>query len=153
MAEHAELIENAFVSYLSGLSGWSSNLLILAGENNTDKNDARIVCYVDDLGEEYPAISSNRITDVTIELRTPFTKLTAQEKASGTQEPLDEHKANAAALRTAINDTGLPELLSNTTTFTCFGVVDRQPTRNQDPNYWSSGYKVRIYSAPQGWAT
>ena len=75
--EHPELIEAAFVAYLSGLSGWSSGLQIFPGQNNLDKTGARIVAFVDgDLGSEDPPLSGNRVGDAIIELRTPFSKAT-----------------------------------------------------------------------------
>lgn len=150
MSEHAELIENAFVNYLTTKGGWTSNLLLFAGENNVDKSDARIVAYVEgDLGQEDPPISGNRWADLIVELRTPFSKLTAKEKTNGTTDPLTQHKANAAALQTAMLSATLPEdLTAAQAGFTCFGLSERTPERKQDANYWSSSWKIKIYSCP-----
>jgi hypothetical protein len=146
--EHAEKIETAFVNYLTAQTSFSSGLLIYPGENNLDKTGSRIVAYVgNDLGNEEPPLSGNRTTAVTVELRTPYTKLTAAEAAAGTSQSLTEHKANAGALETALFSATLPEdLTAATTGFTCFGIADRQPERAQDGNFWQSAYKITIYS-------
>jgi hypothetical protein len=153
--EHIELIESAFVNYLAtqvnaGASVWTDGLLILPGENNVDKDAARIVAYVEgDLGEEDPPLTGNRWADVVIELRTPFSKLTKAKIEAGAASPLEAHKANADALQTALLSVTLPEQLSAAIDgFTCFGLGNRTPTREQAPNYWSSGWKIRIYSCP-----
>ena len=148
--EHPELIESAFVNYLTGKGGWSANLLLLAGENNADKSDARIVAFVEgDLGNEDPPISGNRWADVEVELRTPFSKLTAAQVAAGATDPLTQHKANAANLQTAMLSATLPEdLTASQAGFTCFGIAERTPIRKQDGNYWSSGWKIKVYSCP-----
>lgn len=140
--EHPELIENAFVNHLSSLNVWTAGLQILAGENNIDKSGARIVAVVDgDLGNEDPPLSGNRWADVLVELRTPFSK--------ATPSPLVAHQANAAALQTALTATGLPESLTAAQAgFTCFGLGERTPGREQKPEYWSSYWTIRIYSCP-----
>lgn len=148
--EHPELIETAFVNYLTGLSVWSAGLLIFPGENNLDKDDARIVAYIDgEMGDEDPPNSGNRWADVIIELRTPFGQLTAKEVAANVADPLAVHKANAAALATAIESNTLPDQLTAAVDgFTCFGLAQRTPTREERPEYWSSGWKVRLFSCP-----
>jgi hypothetical protein len=144
MAEHAELIENAFVNYLEPLAGWSAGLLIFPGENNLDKTGARIVAYVEgDLGEEDPPTSGNRWADVVVELRTPFQNKTPA------LNPQTQHSANAAILATAISSATLPDLLTAAiANFTCQGITERTPMRSQESNYWMSGWKVKIYSCP-----
>ena len=148
--EHPELIENAFVNYLTTKGGWTNNLLLLAGENNVDNSDARSVAYVEgDLGEEAPPLSGNRWADVVVELRTPYSKLTAAEKANGTTDPLPQHKANATNLQTVMLSQTLPEdLTAAQANFTCFGLSERTPMRKQDGNYWGTGWKMKIYSCP-----
>lgn len=161
MAEHAELIETSVVNYLLGLTSgdpaisvWSASLKttdgkshrIFAGENNLDKDGQRIVAFVEgDLGPEDPPCSGNRWADVVVELRTPFSTPT-----QGADTVLPSHKANAAALEAAILTSSLPELLTDSVVgFRCFGLDgNRQPMRHQDSNYWSSGYKFRLYSCP-----
>ena len=154
MAEHAELIENAFVNYLKTIGSFSADLLIFPGENNLDKNDARIVAYIEggDLGQEDPPLSGNHMTNVDVQLRTPFARLTAAEKAKGVQEPLDQHKANAAALSTAILSASLPDLLT-TAGFTCMGIFSRTPKREQQDNAWVSSWTIGIYSCPSALAS
>jgi hypothetical protein len=159
MAEHAELIETSLVNYLTPLTSgnpaasvWSASLQsgssfrIFAGENNEDKDGSCILVFVqDDLGPEDPPCSGNRWADVTIELRTSFNIPTETEAS-----PLVNHKLDAAALETAILADTLPDLLTASIDgFRCFGIDgDRKPYRNQDENYWASGYKLRIYSCP-----
>lgn len=150
--EHVKLIESAFVNYLNGIapSPWTVGLLIYPGENNLDKDGARIVAYVEgDLGEEDPPTSGNRWADVIVELRTPFSKLTPAQVQANAVDPLTTHEANAAALQTAMLSVTLPDQLTAAQSgFTCLGLSERQPSRKQDGNYWSSGWKIRIYSCP-----
>lgn len=153
MAEHAELIENAFVNYLKAINPYpfTADLLILAGENNTDKNDARIVAYVahDGVGQEDSPLSGNRQCECYIELRTPFSKLTQKEVDSGVLQPLAAHKANVDALQAALLSRTLPDdLTAAIAGFTCFGIIDRQQTREQKDNYWSSGWLIKMLSCP-----
>ena len=153
--EHKELIEGAFVNYLAALDVWteSLNVRIFAGQNNLDKDGARIVCYVDDVGQEDPPTSGNRTSDAFIELRTPFSKLTAKEKADGVVEPLIDHRSNAAALQSAILSITLPEDLSSAIAgFTCFGIIDRQPISEQQEGGWISKWKVNLHSCPTAFA-
>lgn len=148
--EHAFKIETAFANYLSGIIPSPFNgVQIFIGENNLDKTGARIVAYVPDgtLGEEDPPLSGNRYTDVTVDLRTPFSKLTPKQISDGVAEPLDTHRLNAAALEQALFSVTLPDqLTASADGFTCFGIVDRQPMRSDSENYWSSSYQIRIYS-------
>lgn len=162
--EHVELIEGAFVDYLffakngAGASVWPPGFdvaRIFPGQNNLDKDGQRIVAYVDgDLGEEDPPNSGNRWADVIVQLRTPFSKLTAEQKAKGSQEPLDLHKAVASALQVAIagdgTATGIDDvkLTSAIDGFTCFGFSNRSPFREQEDNAWVSGWKLRMISCP-----
>jgi hypothetical protein len=153
--EHSELIENAFVNYLTGLgppSPWSAGLLILPGENNLDKDGARIVAYVPrdgGMGEEDPPTSGNRWADPVIELRTPFFQRTPAQIKAGVPDPLAAHQANAAALQSAILSNQLPDLLTAAIEgFTCWGVAERQPMREQESHFWASGWRVRLLSCP-----
>lgn len=150
--EHSELIETAGVNYLAGLGAayWDDllanadgNLRIYPGESNLDMDGQTIVVYLDgDLGEEYPPCSGNRWADVIFRLKTPVIK-----KRDGLQ--LKSHQANADALQRAILDISLPLLLmAAVPNFTCFGLTDRTPFREQDATGWVSGFRVRIYSCP-----
>ncbi len=150
--EHAELIENAFVNYLTGLNTIiAGNPQILPGENNLDKTGARVVCYVPEegVGEEDPPLSGNRICEVVVELRTPFSKLTAKELATGVTQPLVSHKANADALQVAMLAVGLPDSLTAAIAgFSCWGIINRQQMRDQKENYWGSGWQIKLLSCP-----
>jgi hypothetical protein len=151
--EHAELIESAFVNYLSGIrpSPWSDGLLIFPGENNLDKSGARIVAYVpeDGVGEEDPPLSGNRICDVVIELRTPFSKLTAKDIAAKATQPLVVHQLNADALQAALLSTTLPDDISAAIPgLSVWGIIDRKQMREQKANYWGSGWTIKMLSCP-----
>lgn len=157
--EHAELIEGAFVNYLSDAANatWPASFdvgRIFPGENNLDKDGQRIVCYLEggDLGEEDPPLSGNRMTTVTVQLRTPFSKLTAAQKAAGQPEPLDGHKAVADALQSAITAANDENLTAAITGWTCFGLADCSPFREQEDNAWVSGWKLKIYSCPSSFS-
>ena len=149
--EHAQLIETSAVNYLAGLNTWTQPLLFLAGESNLDKAEARIVAYLPEgaFGEEDPPTSGNRWCDLTFELRTPFSKLTAAQVAAGAVDPLTQHQNNAAALAAAVLNVNLPDLLTAAVAgFTCFGLTERTPLRQQDAQFWMSGWKVRLLSCP-----
>jgi len=152
---HIELLENAFVNYLKSLNVWTAGLLILAGENNLDKDAARIVAYVDggELEDEEPPLSGNRPANVVVELRTPFSKLTAKEIAAGSTQPLLKHQANAAALQAAIlSDTLDDQLTAAIAGFTVMGIYNRSELYGQSENYWMGGWRVRLLSCPKAFA-
>jgi len=149
--EHATLIEAAFTNYLS--ASIPNTCQVFAGENNLDKSGQRIVSYVEELGEEVPPLSGNRETLVVVDLRTPFNKLTDAEVAAGNTQPLVSHQSIADDLQALILSTTLPDQLTAAILgFTCFGLVDRQPFREQNEKYWLSGWKVKIYSCPQAFS-
>ena len=152
---HIEKLENAFVNYLTGLTVWTDGLLVLAGENNVDKDASRIVAYVEggELEDEDPPLSGNRPASVVVELRTPFTKLTAKEIAAGTTQPLLQHQANAAALQTAISSATLDDQLTAAIAgFTVLGIHNRSEIYGQEENYWMGGWRVRLLSCPKSFA-
>ena len=144
--EHSTLIEAALVQYLqsilvAGVSPWIRPLDIYQGFNNLDKDNSRIVAYVDDLGNEDPPCSGNRWADVLVELRTPF--------FIGKVDMLAKHQANAGMLQSAILNTNLPDLLTSAIAgFTCFGITDRQNVGHEGENYWMSGWKITMLSCP-----
>lgn len=152
---HIELIENAFKNYLSSLDVWSDGLLIFAGENNLDKDAARIVAYVEggELEDEEPPLSGNRPAVVVVELRTPFSKLTAKEIAAGAIQPLAKHQANAGALQTAILSTTLDDQLTSAIAgFTVMGIYNRSEIYGQEENYWMGGWRIRLLSCSKSFA-
>lgn len=156
--EHSELVEGAFVNYLTLIvSGnppatvWPDGLNIYPGENNVDKDGQRIVCFIEggEMGEEDPPMSGNRWCDCTLQLRTPFSKLTKAQKEAGEDEVLDSHKAAANALQTAaLSETLELQLTAAIDDFRCFGVTSRTPIRDQQDNAWVSGWKIKLLSCP-----
>ena len=162
MAEHPELVENAFVAYLTAInpSPWNSDLSdgdhlrIYPGENDLDKSGSTISCFISgSMGEEDPPTSGNRWCEVHIELWTPVTQPSGPAEVdpnnANASKVLEIHKDNAAALQTAILDTALPDKLTSAISgFNCFGLSERTPIREQTENGWKSGYRVKIYSCP-----
>ncbi len=145
--EHPTLIEAAFVNLLS--ASIPNTCQVLAGEDNLDKTGQRIVAYVQDLGEEMPPLSGNHETIVVVDLRTPFSKLSPKDIAGGTTEPLVVHQTIADQLQGLILSTTLPDQLTAAIPgFACFGLIDRQPFREQNEKYWLSGWRIKIYSCP-----
>lgn len=167
MADHPELVETAFSEYLRSLTDWNDDLgngeelRIYPGESDRGLDGAAIACYIPDgqMGEEDPPCSGNRWCDIHIELTTPVTT-PADESGDTTVDPeaadspeisivLKNHKENADALQAAILDTNLPDLLSEAIDgFCCFGVVQRTPVVERTPEYWKSGWVVKLLSCP-----
>ena len=149
--EHPQLIESAFVAYLTvfqtgmpAASPWPAGMGIFPGENNLDKLGQRIVCYVEDgeLGEEEPPNSGNRWAEPIVELRTPFNL-----PVGTATSPLVSHQAVSDALQSAILSNTLPDQLNTAQPlFTVFGLTDRKPMREQGENYWLSAWRVRLLS-------
>lgn len=139
--EHAQLIEESFAAYLSGLTTWPNSMTsISAGESNVEKDGQNIVCWVDgEMDDEDPPTSGNRWCDIVVRLKTPV--------VNDGGVTLTNHQNAASALQAAILDTDLPMLVS-TDSFTCFGLTDRKPFREQDENAWVSGWKIHLYSCP-----
>jgi len=148
---HTELLENAFVNYLTTFSGWQAGLLIFPGENNIGKSGRRIVAYIPGgvMGDEDPPNSGNRWAEIEVELRTPFFRLTPSQIAAGTPDPLVTHQADAANLLSAITSSTLPDQLTAAQSgFTCFGLAERTPMEEQGDNFWISAWKIRLLSCP-----
>ncbi len=143
MSEHSEKIESAFVAVLEGET-WPADFdtaLILPGESDDDKDGQCVLCVADDSDQEDPPNSGNKWNTVRIELRTPIQKKTA------TVDELAAHKAAAAVLETiCLADDLHSQLSAAVSDFTVFGVMERLPLREQTPNFWSSGYTMRVYS-------
>ena len=159
MAEHPELIENSFVEYLKSIatSPWNDDLMdggelrIFPGESDTSLNGAFIRCYVPNgMGEEDPPLSGNRWAEVRVELLTPVSQpIDASGQGTYDSVVLENHKANAAALSSAILDNELPDLLTAAISgFCCFGISERQPIREQTESHWKSGYEVKLLTCP-----
>ena len=165
MADHASKLETSLVNYLLGIvsanppaPAWPATLAtsrgvlrIFAGENNVDKDGQRIVCAAEEFGQEDPPCSGNRWAFLNVELRTPFSI-----PSSGVDKAQPAHDAAATILESAILAM-IPDYHLSTTPngnnavagLTVFGTRgDRQPTRSQEENYWSSGYRFEILSCP-----
>ncbi len=143
MSEHAEKIESAFVAVLAGQT-WPADFdtdLILPGESDEDKTGQCVLCVADDADQEDPPNTGNKWNTVKIELRTPIKKKTAS------VDELARHKAAAAVLETiCLADDLATQLSAAVSDFTVFGVQERLPMREQTPNFWSTGYSLRVYS-------
>lgn len=148
--EHSQLIEQAFAAYLLAIAPppWNAllsngaGLRIYPGESNLSKDGQLIVCYIPDSdGEEEPPNSGNRWHECMVELHTPIKNDDGSQFAA--------HQANATALQAAILSTTLPDQLSAAIGgFTVFGINGRTTIKNEEPEYWKSGWKVRLYSCP-----
>lgn len=138
--EHAKLIESACTEYLSGLGIFDDAMLFLSGQDDAEKTGQRIVSYVTDLSEE-PPFSGNRFSEVTVELRTPI--------ATDGTDMLELHESEAAALEEAIMDDGLEASLSSADLLV-YSVIERNAFRNTDESGYSSGWRLRLYSARAG---
>lgn len=150
MPQATETIESALVSYLSGrsfpdsLKNDAGDYRIFAGESDDVKDGQTLIAWVDgDLTEE-PQYSGNYWADCEVELRTP---IIAAATGDSETDSLPLHKAAAEVMRLAIMDSAFPELLGNNS-FVVYAVLDRNPTRNQAPNYHASGYRFRLYCHP-----
>ncbi len=143
MPEHAEKIESAFVTLLQAQT-WPADFdtdLILPGESDEDKTDQCVLCVADDSDQEDPPNTGNKWNTVKIELRTPIQQKTDSVDALAT------HKAAAEVLETICLASDLDAQLSAAVSdFTVFGIMDRLPLREETPNFWSSGYSIRVYS-------
>ena len=143
--EHHQLIQSAFASYLAAISPapWteltndSGDLRIFAGQDDTTKDGARIVCAVTGDLTEQPQFSCNRWADVEITLRTPV--------VDDGGASLTYHQANALALQNALMDTGLVSGLTSSSLHV-YSILDRNPFQNEDADFWESGMRLRIYS-------
>lgn len=147
--EHGKQLESAFASRLIAInpSPWQEDLTdadnglrIYGGENELEKNGTRIVCYISgDLNED-PPFSGNRWCDLLIELKTPV--------VDDGGASLALHESNATALQNAIMDDGLVSGV-NTSTLLVYGITEKTQFRGQDESAWTSGFKLRVYSAMQ----
>jgi hypothetical protein len=144
MPEHIEKIESAFVAVLAA-QAWPAGFntgLILSGESDTDKTGQCVICFTEDADQEEPPNTGNKWNTVTIELRTPV------QKKTNTADQLGSHKASAVVLEQICLADNLKDLLSAAVPdFTVFGILDRLQARQQTPNFYSSAYTMRVYSA------
>lgn len=151
--EHPQLIEDAFVAYLTNQNpvpwgddlvadnGEDEGLRIFSAEDFQDKDGNRIVVTAASVGDEDPPCSGNRWAEVTVELRSMVL-------ADGSVS-LASHQANANALQALMLSTTLPDQLTAATgNFRCFGVIQRNPYREEGDHYWASGWRIRLLSCP-----
>ena len=161
--ELAQSCEEVLTNYLKGLvnpdqsSVWSSSLQrgagqnfelrIFPGESDEEKNGQCILCIAErDFPEHIPSSAIYEVP-IRVVLRTPTKVLTSAEKQANppVTEPLVNHQTAAAALRTAMMAVGLELLLTAAQQdFTVFGMLERQPTREQDNPYWESGISAKL---------
>lgn len=121
---------------------------IFTGESSEDKDGQAILCICEDAQKEEPQYTGNFFVPCQIWLRTPVKTLSATEIAAQVPTSLDQHKAAATVLEHAILQD--PFLLAgylnaSGTDLTIYTVMDRQPTRQDVPNYWGSGWTFRVY--------
>ena len=147
--EHAKLIETTLASYLAGysfpdsLKNDAGTFRIFAGESEDDKDGQVIIASCGQNLTEEPQFSANYWADCSVELRTPISLPVDGDTVDNSQTI---HDAAATVLRAAIMDTGILASLNQTTGFYAYAVLDRAPSRDQQPNFHSSGYMFRLYS-------
>ena len=173
--ELAELAERSLVSYLAGLvkqdgspvwpvtmqrgAGQNFSLRIFAGETDETKDGQNIFCAAE---KDFPEhIPSSGIYEVPcrVVLRTPTRKLTDGEKNAPQSilDPLATHSAAADALQTAMMANGLelsltpPYVAGQTNGFTCWGILDRVPGRDQNDAFWESSLSLRLVCSASSW--
>lgn len=160
--ELPDLVESSLVNYLSAQqvngqpvwpatmqrgAGQNFQLRIFPGESGDVKDGQCIVCKAE---HDYPEhIPSSAIYEVPCEvlLRTPARRLTDGEKGENppVPDPVTSHQQAADALKTAIMVYGIElSLTAAIQGFTVFGVLRREPTREQDGDYWESGFKFSL---------
>jgi hypothetical protein len=150
--ELADLVEGAIVNYLKEQENWPATmqrgagedfqLRIFPGESGDVKDGQCIVCKAErDFPEHIP---SSAIYEVPCEviLRTPSRRLAEGEQAP---DPVQSHQQPADALRAALMANGLEVSLTAVQQgFTVFGVLNREPMRGQETDYWESGLKFSL---------
>jgi len=147
--EHAKLIETALAGYLIGstfpdsLKNADGTYRIFAGASEEEKDgQCVIVSCGTDLQEE-PPFSANYWADCSVELRTP---IAAPVDGDDEDNSLTIHDAAATVLRAAMMDTGIVAALNQTSGLFVYTVLTRNPARDQNANFHSSGYTFRLYS-------
>lgn len=159
--ELPEKIENILAAYLQTgtYPDWFTDDLIHPGESDVDKTTQVIQAVCGTYGVEDPPYSGNLWFTVQIELRTPITLQTDDEKASAddtiSTAQIDKHKAVATVLSNLIVITDLPAQLNtianaqadvNLQAFAAIGFTDRQHLREQNDAYIMSGFNLRLYA-------
>ena len=161
--ELPEKVEEAFCSYLKAFVpddnpavAWpvtmnsGDKVRIFPGENDFDK-DGQLVCVIAGDGTEYPLFSSDYYVPVTVCVRTPLKQLTPDEIANKVPTPKSNHSLASSILEQAIG--GDPFALAAAVNglvddFTIMGgILERQPTREQTNEFWSSGFQFKILCA------
>lgn len=139
--EHPQKIETAFVNVLAA-QAWPATFdtaRILPGESDSQKTGQCVLCICEDSDQEDPPSTGDKWNTVRVELRTP-----ALRDQSAT---IAKHRSAAAVLENTVLDTTLKDLLTAAIAdFTVIGILDRLPIRDQNDNYWMSGYTLRVLS-------
>lgn len=161
--ELPQKIESIVVAYLQSLTTFPDYFtvatMIAPGESDVDKQTQVIQCVCEDADSEDPMYSGNYWHPLRIELRTPATLQTEDEKDSSDDSlstaQLDKHKSVAAVLADAINITDLIAQLNTAAqaqtdddlkAFAAIGFSDRKPLRQQTDGYYASGFTLRLYA-------
>lgn len=147
--EHAKLIETALAGYLIGkpfpdsLKNEAGTYRIFAGASEEEKDGQVIIASCGQDLQEEPTFSANYWAECSVELRTPISL-----PVDGDTEDvsLTIHDAAATVLRAAILDDGIIAALNQTSGIYVYAILNRNPSRDQQQNYHSSGYTFRLYS-------
>ena len=121
---------------------------IYAGESDTTKDGQAILCISGDSHKEEPQYSGNYFIPFEIWLRTPVAKQTAKQISDLEAKAITNHKAAATMLEHAIMQDPFVLALNVQTLagdLTIYSILDRQPQRQQLPNYYASGWAFRVY--------
>jgi len=152
--ELAEKIEFALVAYLQTKTYpdyFVASDQVKPGESDEDLAAQYVRCWAAENAEaETPQSTGNFWYQAEVEVRTPTRIQTDADLASSlstdSTSQLDKHQAVAAVVEDAILIDDLPEVLTAAgTDFHVFAVHDRQPTRAQNDEVYSSGILLRLY--------
>lgn len=148
--ELAEKIESALVAYLQTQTYpayFDSSAQVKPGESDEDLAQQYVRCRVPENAEsESPQSTGNFWYQAEVEVRTPTQIQTDADNLAAVTTQLDRHQAVAAVVEDAILVDDLPAVLTAAgTDFHVFAVQDRQPTRAQNDEVYSSGILLRLY--------
>jgi hypothetical protein len=162
--ELPEKIEAAIVKFLQGFSttdvpplSWPVTMnankvvRIFPGESDAVKDGQCVLVIAGDSPEETPAFTGNNYIPVQVVVRTPLKQLTPDEIKNQTPSPKSNHSLAASILDAAIGQDAfalVAALNANGTDLTIMGgVMDRRQTREQQTEFWQSGWEFRLYCA------
>jgi hypothetical protein len=134
----------------ASLKNSAGQLRIFSGESDQTKDGQAILCISEDANQEEPQFTGNLHIPIQIWLRTPVKVLTAAEVAAKQPTSLTNHSAAAAILSDALNQD--PFALAGAinaagTNFTIMGgVMDLKPMRQEQDNFFASGWSFRVYA-------